>query len=94
MTRHLVELPIIFEGGTGTTQIVSQEEVIFTTNARLTAGDSLIGQLPFPGDDGLPGVALNFKASVLLVAASMDDEPLREVHARFDKLEITRIVER
>jgi hypothetical protein len=94
MTRHLVELPINFEGGTGMTQIVSQQEVVFTTNARLTAGDSLTGQLPFPGEDGLPGMALNFRASVLLVAAPMDQELVREVHARFDELEIARIEDR
>jgi hypothetical protein len=88
MNRHCVELPIDFEGGAGTTRIVSREEVIFTTSACLTAGDRLVGRLPFPGEDGLPGLALYFRACVLLVAAPIAGDALREVHARFDRLDV------
>jgi hypothetical protein len=86
--RHVVELPITFGQGSGSTQIVSREEMEFTTSARLAAGDRIAGYVRFPGD-GLPDTILHYAAVVVLTRRRSEAGALLVVVARFERLQLT-----
>jgi hypothetical protein len=58
VTNFALEMPIRFEGGEGSTQAISREEVRFLTDAILAPEQHLTGTLCFPADgDAEPSAA-------------------------------------
>jgi hypothetical protein len=84
---YALELPIEFAGGSGVTRLISRREVCFATVVPLVAGQRLAGTLRFPARDG-DGATLRFIACVVCVTPpSADERVVRDVTARFERLE-------
>ncbi|WP_157505635.1 hypothetical protein [Geminicoccus roseus] len=83
--RHVVELPIRFDQGSGRTRVVSREEVEFTTQAPLAAGDRIAGSLRFQGKHGRDTV---FHYVALVLGAKLKGRDRLEVRARFEQIQL------
>ena len=84
---YLLQLPITFEQGFGTTRAVSREQVRFTTRASVGKGQRLQGYIRFPPGTDTVGSVIRYVACVSSVQSPQIDGPsLFEVTARFEQL--------
>ncbi len=85
---HVVELPVTFGCGSGTTRAMSRKAMEFTTDSPPAPGEVIAGHLRLPGN-GMPDLVLDYAAEVIMIRRRSHDGAPFEVLARFAWLQFS-----